>query len=149
MPGSWKAHEHPRLTDHNHQLTSPCTNKYNCIAWAAGNDRRWWWPDARGVGYWPRGIARGLTLPAFEAAFATLGYETCVDGSVEDGFEKVAIYARMNGLAVEITHAARQLSDGRWSSKMGTLEDISHNAPEDVGGAVYGAPVRFMRRQRR
>ena len=31
-------------------------------------------------------------VAAFVAAFSTLGYEPCTDGTLEDGFEKIAIY---------------------------------------------------------
>jgi hypothetical protein len=30
------------LTDENHEVTSPKTIEYNCIAWAANNSTRWW-----------------------------------------------------------------------------------------------------------
>ena len=32
------------------------------------------------------------TIDAFIMAFGTLGYQPCIDGSLEDGFEKVVIY---------------------------------------------------------
>jgi hypothetical protein len=31
---SW-AGDFPRLTPHNHRITSPATAMYNCVAWAA------------------------------------------------------------------------------------------------------------------
>ena len=57
---------------------------------------------------------------------------------------KIAIYAHDDG---QPTHAARQLPDGRWTSKMGHLEDIEHRVVDDVNGPQYGSPVRFMRRR--
>ena len=39
----------PNLTDDNHEITSPRTIEYNCIAWAARNTKRWWQPGA----FWP------------------------------------------------------------------------------------------------
>ena len=135
----------PNLNDCNHQITSPRKNRYNCIAWAAGSDTRWWWPS--GKGFWPYGIPREETLPAFLAAFATLGYEECQDGAVEEGYEKIALYARHNeALDLVPTHAARQLCNGRWTSKLGTQEDIEHLNVEDVNGPAYGSVVRYMRR---
>lgn len=44
-------------------------------------------------------------------------------------------------------HAARQLASGRWTSKLGKLEDIDH-ALHDLEGMLYGAVVLFMKRPR-
>ena len=81
-------------------------------------------------------------LAAFTTAFSTLGYAPCADGALEDGFEKVAIYQSPRG----IQHAARQLSTGRWTSKLGGLEDIEHASPAELEGAEYGEVVQYMRR---
>lgn len=99
-------------------------------------------------GYWPSNAPREETIEAFVRAFATLGFVECADGALEQGVEKVAIYAEMIAGTPSPTHAARQLSDGRWTSKIGELEDIEHTTPEAVNCAVYGAPVRFLRRVR-
>ncbi|MCB9951776.1 MAG: hypothetical protein H6824_12415 [Planctomycetaceae bacterium] len=129
----------PRLTPENHQQTSNRDVKYNCIAWAAGDVNHWWEPGR----YWPVDIARDeYGIGALEAAFASLGYAECPDGSLEAGFEKVALY----GSGFMYTHAARQLPDGTWTSKLGKSEDISHDLPEDVAGGMYGEVVQFMRR---
>ena len=79
---------------------------------------------------------------AFVEAFSTLGYEPCADGDLEDGFEKIAIYQSPGG----IQHAARQLSTGRWTSKLGGLEDIEHASPAELEGAEYGEVVQYLRR---
>ena len=146
MSGSWPPDGLPHLDPQNHQITSPTKNRYNCIAWAAGSDTQWWWPEPRS--FWPQSVPREVTLSAFEAAFRTLGYETCQDGSLERGHEKVALFARNDVHENPVpTHAARQLCDGQWTSKLGPLEDIEHTRACDVNGPDYGAPVRFMRRR--
>ena len=84
-------------------------------------------------------------VAAFVAAFSTLGYEPCTDGTLEDGFEKIAIYRSPSG----IQHAARQLGTGKWTSKLGSLgslEDIEHVSPAELEGAEYGQVVRYLRR---
>ena len=91
--------------------------------------------------FWPAGVPRRLTIEAFVEAYALLGYAKCGDGSLEPGFEKIAIYSK--GLP---THAARQLSDGRWTSKLGQSEDISHDAVETVEGPLYGTVEVYMKR---
>jgi hypothetical protein len=55
---------------------------------------------------------------------------------------KVAIYASGG----ELTHAARQLPDGQWTSKLGDLEDIEHDTLEALKCEEYGKPVLIMRK---
>ena len=131
----------PNLRPGSFQVTSPQTAAYNCIAWAAGDTQRWWWP--LNYSFWPRGAPRQLTVDAFVQAYATLGYTVCRNGSTESGFEKIAIYADASGTP---THAARQLPNGGWTSKLGPAEDISHQGTATVEGPTYGTVVRFMRR---
>src|SRR5688500_3985810 len=85
----------PLLTKDNHRQTSPFDAGYNCIAWAAGESGRWWWPD--GLNFWPAGAPRLATIDAFTRAYGSLGYTVCADSSPEKGVEKVAIYAK-NGV---------------------------------------------------
>jgi hypothetical protein len=132
----------PSLRPGNYQITRPPTNRYNCIAWAAGDTARWWWPVGHSQFFWPPGIAREETPAAFEAAFATLGYVRCDSLDGETGFEKVALFADVNGVS---THAARQLTSGRWTSKLGELDDIEHDL-RDLEGDIYGIVVWFMKR---
>jgi hypothetical protein len=131
----------PLLAPGNHRKTSPATPTYNCIAWAAGDDGRWWWPDDFFIGYWPDDAPREVTLSAFIRAYETLGYSGCDDNSLERGFEKVAIYA----IGSVPTHAARQLKGGRWTSKLGKAEDIEHELGA-IEGRMYGKVVVYMRR---
>jgi hypothetical protein len=93
-------------------------------------------------GYWPRGVTRALTIEAFAEAFQTLGYERCGNGARETHYEKIVIYA----LDGEPTHAARQLPDGRWSSKLGKGHDLTHTTVRGVEGPLYGKAVLYMRR---
>ena len=83
-------------------------------------------------------------MDAFLAGFSALGYEPCADGILEDGFEKVAIYQLLS----QVTHMARQLSTGRWTSKIGDFEDIEHSNPSELEGDEYGTVVQYMRRSR-
>ncbi len=134
----------PGLANTSFRVTSAATRDYNCIAWAAGETNRWWWPDPdidNEAVYWPPNVPREETVEAFVAAFAVVGYEPCVGEEFEPGFEKVALFAKEN----HPEHAARQLPSGRWTSKLGFLEDIEHDL-HAVSGAEYGLIVRIMRR---
>lgn len=125
-----------------HQVTSDRTRRYNCIAYAAKDDRRWW---SYKVGYrWP--AERSDKVFALVEVFKSLGYEKrdATETSLEDKYEKVAIYAKQGCW----THAARQLPSGKWTSKLGVDEDIEHDTPECLcgGGDAYGKIHCIMRK---
>jgi hypothetical protein len=134
----------PALRGTGYRVTSPPDRKYNCIAWAAGDTAQVWWPDEADTpdsAYWPSGVQRQETLDAFRDAFASLGYTVCNDDRLELGFEKVALFALL-GVP---KHAARQLPNGRWTSKLGEWEDIEH-ALHDLTGMVYGSVALVLKR---
>lgn len=74
--------------------------------------------------------------------FVALGYVPCDTPDTEPGMEKVALFADEDGVP---THAARKLPGGRWTSKLGRLEDIEH-ALDGVAGEEYGVARRVMKR---
>jgi hypothetical protein len=121
----------PSLVNSGYRITSRATSEYNCIAWAAGECDRWWWPDSEY--YWPENVPHSISLDAFIAAYATLGYTPTTEIVHEPGVEKIAIYTRDG----KPTHASRQLPSGRWTSKLGNAEDIEH-AFDDLIGQIYG-----------
>jgi hypothetical protein len=133
----------PKLADGAFIVTSDRDQAYNCIAWAAGVTHQGWWPTENvDDAFWPADVPRVATLDAFQAAFATLGYSLCSSEEPETGFEKIAIFGEASGRP---THAARQLPNGRWTSKLGKAEDIEHELRE-VEGEIYGSVVCFMKR---
>lgn len=138
----------PKLTNGTFTVTSPPTTQYNCIAWAAGDDTSWWWPapfagPPLGGYYWPAGLPLTVTLDNFVQAFRRQGYRECEDGSLEEGYEKIALYVDADGVP---THAARQLADGQWTSKLGESHDISHAEADGIECPTYGMVGQFMRR---
>ena len=129
--------EFPRLTPSNHRITSPETPDYNCIAWSVGDAEHWWQPGI----YWPTSASPDdFGIGALEQAYLALGFEDCADETVEPGFEKVALY----GSHSFYTHAARQLPNGRWSSKLGRGVDIEHETPHDISEGIYGQLMQFI-----
>src|SRR5262245_7312180 len=106
----------PRLTASNHRVTSPETTDYNCVAWAGGDVAHWWQPGV----YWPIAAPPDdYGVPVLEKVFESLGYEPCVDGSLEPGVQKVVLY----GISLFYTHVALQLPSGKWTSKLGAAEN--------------------------
>ena len=150
----------------------PKRGAYNCIAWAAHDTHRWWWPDQDS--YWPFWVQKRETVDCFVESFRWLGYRECESSRHEFAFEKVALYAmHVSGNPMtppkslndfhdwEPKHMARQLPDGTWTSKAGEHEDLTHftlDAVESYGQRYwdfrvglfkrsgYGSPVLFMRR---
>jgi hypothetical protein len=133
----------PNLNRSNTEKTSPSGRYANCIAWAAGRKYGLWWPRNLDA-HWPSYAPNEETVAAFEAVFNGLGYSNCKDGSLEEGYEKIAIYARGS----KPTHAARQLADGRWTSKLGDCPDITHEDLRTLEDGYYGQVARIMKRRR-
>ena len=148
MSGSWSAHDFPNLTPKTSQITSPTAVTYNCLAWAAGENFRNWWPDPLYIGYWPPNVPRRETLHAFVLAYGVLGYRPCADGALEAEVEKIALYGKGAPGAETPTHAALQLASGQWTSKIGGLEDIVHSTPDAVIGPCYGRLLCYLARPR-
>jgi hypothetical protein len=144
----------PNLRRLEYRITSDETPVYNCIAHAAGKEDNWWWPvEVEGV-YWPGGLNKQETVEGFILAYQTEGYVICEGRELEAGFQKIAIYVDSLGTP---THAARQLADGSWTSKLGQWEDIQHGTlealetddDENHQGLAYGKVALIMRRPTR
>jgi len=136
----------PNLQREDYHVIGRATARFNCIAHAAGDSERPWWPVEEGDdrAFWPNEIAREESVEAFLAAFATLGYVTCTGPELEPGFDKLAIYADPNGRP---KHAAKQTLSGFWSSKLGSLQTIEHRTLEALEGDSYGRAVAFLKRR--
>jgi hypothetical protein len=132
----------PRLQADTFHVTSPRDRAYNCVAWAAGVTDAWWWPiGEEWEPFWPDGVPREVTIEAFRLAFGALRYVPAESPHLQEGVEKVAIFAEVT----RPTHAARQLSNGRWTSKLGKGEDIEHEL-HDLEGDIYGTVVLVLQR---
>jgi len=134
-----------------YEITSDKDPGHNCVAYAVGDTANYWDPAAaakpiRGY-YWPDGCGTDDALANLIRVFEVHGYSVCESAELEDGFEKIAIF----GDAVVYSHAAKQLPNGRWTSKLGEGHDIEHETLEALcgGGNAYGDVMRFMKRQRR
>lgn len=143
MP-TWIDRQLPRLASEGYSVTSEPDDCYNCIAYAAGENHRWWTYITGEGYYWPEHASRTPAIASLVEVFAGLGYEICPDVGAEDGYEKVALYR----IGDRWSHAARQLPNGMWSSKLGPDEDISHATPESLAGASYGTVHCIMRRRK-
>jgi hypothetical protein len=141
----------PTLARDGYTITSPRSDRYNCVAWIARDPHRWWEPALDG-GYWPRQVVEEALdagdLPEYVKLFESWGFRECAGGSLERGMEKIAIYAE----GADFQHVAYQRSDGSWSSKLGKLNDVRHHQTRSLAGpsAFEYPPVRlFMARPRR
>lgn len=131
------------------RTTSKATKRYNCIAWAAGKDDVWIQPDRYPTGnpdrtyFWPDNVSQKGDLASYIELFEKcFGFEKCEDGNLEKGFFKIALfYSRKMGI-----HAARQLSDGLWTSKVGLGVDASHWI-ETYAGGCFGPVAQYMRKK--
>ncbi len=131
----------PYLKITNYKITSPKTKSYNCIAYSFEDNTKWWWPNNND--YWPKNLPREETLDAFVMAYKFKGYEDCYKEEYEFGYKKVAIYSYFSGVP---THAARQLPNGKWTSKIGGLEDIEHEL-DALNGKLYGGVAILLKKR--
>jgi hypothetical protein len=144
------------LKDGEFKKTSSCDPRYNCIAHAAWDCRRKWWPMPQEYvnndRHWPKEAPPEETEEAFIIAFGLDGYEPCDSAELEEGYEKVALYvsdkATLTSPKGTPTHMARQLPCGKWTTKAGDEWDFIHDTPEGVQGKTYGVLKGIMRRQR-
>src|SRR6266516_5297528 len=117
------------------QTDNPNCANYNCIAFAAGDNTRWWEPDPWGVYWWPIS-KREYTVECYVELFESLRYHKCICSLKKRRFEKVTLYYDPVGCVATVdhpevlpnspTHAARQFPNGFWRSKLGTWELIEH-----------------------
>lgn len=115
----------PRLK-HLEQYEPPETN---CIAWSVG-EVGWLWAD-------------GGSLEDFDRFNAKYGFHRLpnLDWSYQPGTQKLLTYGTNNhdGELV-VTHQARQMPDGSWTSKLGKTYLIKHQ-PEELNSVRYGQPI--------
>lgn len=125
--------KYPGLQQGHFRITSPTDPSYNCLAFAAYDTRRCWHPSSFGGLHWPDGALADDTLDGWISAYQHLGFVPNTSPDLEEGMEKLAIYADRE-LPL---HVARQLPNGLWTSKLGPREDIEHELA-GLEGAEYG-----------
>lgn len=132
----------PNISRKNHLITSVATRAYNCVAWVLGDEENWYEPTPSGQYAWPSVKNENYSLDAYIQMFSGQGFKVCKKEMFENGFQAIALYEKDG----EFAHVAVRLPDGRWSSKLGTWEDIEHDTLEVLSGPLYGAPRAFMKR---
>lgn len=130
----------PLLTDSNCRITSARSSVYNCIAWALQHDDRWLEPAAT-PDFSEDLFEADYPLDVLIRTFENRLYAVCDSESLEIGFDKVALFGREG----QWTHAARQLRNGLWTSKLGKSFDIEHELHALASGA-YGKVQVIMKR---
>jgi hypothetical protein len=124
----------PASFDEPFIITSAATGAYNCIAWVLENTTLFYWHGPKEYFYWPSEISREENIESFIQLFALHGYEVCEHVRKEKGFSKIVLFTK-EGIP---THAARQLPDGLWTSKLGILEDVKHSLTT-ISNGLYGS----------
>lgn len=64
-----------------------------------------------------------------------------LDFSLQRGVDKIVLYGKISHGRIVVTHQARQLRDGTWSSKLGKMALICHATPDALNGLSYGRPL--------
>ena len=141
----------PKLAkDKDFEITSQESQNYNCIAWAYMLTNRWMWPNTGehvfldGVDYWPSDEILDCDVSHFIKAFELQGYSVCETCKFDPKYRQIALYVKAN--STECTHAARELGNGFWTSKLGPYVDIQHGTPYTIENKDYGEVYCFMRK---
>jgi hypothetical protein len=134
--------EFPNMGPDDYHTTSEPDDNYNCVAWAIGETDRWL--SHLEPYYWPTNVPRSPTIDALVEVFLSIGFEECEDAEVDIRNEKVALFADGG----HWSHAARQLENGTWTSKLGVFQDIAHNTLAGLTGTYYGELHCLLRRER-
>lgn len=132
----------PNSNNQNWRHTSNPTWEYNCLSWSVHRSDVWIWPDIGDQFSWPPDMVRGNTIATFRAFFERIGFVESNSGALEQGIEKIALYAR--GSAPE--HFARQLASGKWTSKLSGAIDIEHDSLTVLEDGDYGRVQLIMAR---
>ena len=147
---------YPGMTPSNWEAVGEATDQYNCIANSMGRKDTWMFPSFEKGPYLQMYQNEGyLPLESMDYRFQP-GLEKVVlygVGPSDPGYwdmVKGAISAHMGNTdrSLLITHAARQESDGVYTSKFGAQELVATASPEDVAGEAYGRPLVVLARQR-
>lgn len=131
----------PNLAGSGYEITGEASDNYNCIAWSLGATSPWWGYQNTGD-YWPPSLPYNQEIGTLIQLFGGQGFSLCDDDALEPGYEKIALYAFVG----QFMHVARQLEDGRWTSKPGIREVITHPSPDNLAQSFYGSVHCFMRR---
>jgi len=153
MPKQAIINTFPKLAlDPFFRISSPYNINYNCIAWAGLRNDEFWWPEVvpydylDGVKYnWPFKISHNDNLQFFVELFSNLGYieESNNIENEQPNYRKIALFIKAGSniserFSSKCTHAARQMKNGFWASKLGRFQDIEHSNPYDLEGDTYG-----------
>ncbi len=134
----------PKLRSIGYEITSGETTDYNCFAWAAHETSNWWSPLPLTGYFWPEGLPRNTLVSTFVELYKRKGgFVPCENGESEKGFEKIALFGDAEG---NVTHTARMTVTGKWTSKLGVMEDIEHGTLEAIEGPDYGTVIAFLKR---
>lgn len=134
----------PSLNDEDFEFKSHFNPFYNCLAWAINVNtifvtmnyfQKKHGLDINNLDHSVNGYAK--ILEEF------YNYLSCENGEYEKGFEKILLYGDNNNLW---THAARQIKEEMWVSKLGSCENIEHKNIECLNGNTYGEPKIFMKK---
>lgn len=125
----------PRLGS-RFEVLAPSTKRYNCIAHSLGIHDRW---------INPRTGPADAPLAGMDRLYRSAGYRRlrALNFRRQSGNQKVVVYALRDdaGTITRVTHAAIQMADGTWQSKLGASALIRHPTPWAVAGPQYGVPV--------
>jgi hypothetical protein len=127
----------PNLSLDNFKFTSLQTDEYNCVAWVIDKDDDW-------IQFYYDNGNNDVRVSRYIEYFNSLGFTISNNPNLQEGVIKIAVYSDDSN---EFKHVARQLPNGKWTSKLGDWEDIEHETAEVLLGKSYGSRLTIMERK--
>jgi hypothetical protein len=143
----------PNTRYHPLVIKSPKTIKYNCAAFAVGQEDYWFECADESLKqlylgscefHWPENILQNASLNAYIELYEQHGFEklSSLNADFVGGVTKIALY----GKGDDFMHASKQMPDGRWASKLGPLQDVEHDNLRVLEGPTYGMVKAIMQK---
>ena len=127
----------PGLEASEYQITSDATDEYNCVAWAVGEDDRWWSHEVDDEYFWPDRALRSEGVESYQAMFALYGFAECDNGDLERGVEKIALFADEG----RFTHVARNSTQADGPASSAKTATLSTNLKPCGVGRILGRGI--------
>lgn len=120
---------------------SPEDFNVNCLAFAVGDNTQWWEPPSGHGTYWPQGFREDLSVQTVEEILKLHGFTVESDRAETPDTDAIAIYGERG----EWTHFAK-FANGKWSSKLGELDDVEDIMLDDLEVPDYGKCLKILKR---
>lgn len=119
----------PNIVGKHFKIVSKDDRDFNCVSFTLDIEDGWMWTNTE---IWPyQHVPRNLRIESFKLLYEYYGYKICENDSYEEGYSKIAFYAKDN----YPEHASKQF-ENVWRSRCGKYI-IEHELEWLCGNSKY------------